>query len=84
MTERYRIVPYGARDWRVQRKGDWLWWDCKRWHEIGSYVTRLFKTEGDAERWMDEQLAIAREREADEELAEHRRRTIPPREYPAK
>jgi hypothetical protein len=81
MTD-YRIAPYGATEWKVQRRFMWLWVDVIRSAGYDLLERITFDTVTEAKEWIDAQLAFDAQQRGRRFEAARRRREIAPREYP--
>jgi len=80
MTQ-FRIKPYRATSWIVQRKWGPFW--CSEYEDFGiADFLRTFETEAEAERYIHDELAIEARRADGRRKAHERQRTIGPRVYP--
>jgi hypothetical protein len=80
---KYRIVPLGVSDWKVQT---WVWW-LPIWfnetRDIGPGVVEVawFSTAAGAEAWIAEDIEWRTARRNVRRLSRERLRTTPPQEY---
>ena len=82
---KHRIVPYGETSWTVERTsypGADIWIRVKDYTRKFGVNDIQFKTEKEAEDWIEKELELISRAIITQNTIEERKRKNPPREYP--